>query len=216
MPQRGDLRRLNAREYYAREEMTKGIMAKLRPFLEEGLWKKLDRGRPVTGAQAEKIRLALNRMAIASKGWPLSWPVVRLAPGRLGSPELRYVEIDGIRKVGTPDGVVYMPAPGVAVSAAGRTGPVGFSSHAIDQWMGRTEGACRDVAMALGQPGLVRGVLASVVRDGAVESGAGGGLFLAEMHKGEAIGYFPLAACEVDGGLAWVCKTFLTPEMRRA
>ena len=34
VPQRGDLRRMSAKDYYAREEMTRGIMPKSRPFVE--------------------------------------------------------------------------------------------------------------------------------------------------------------------------------------
>ena len=218
VPQRGDLRRMSAKDYYAREEMTRGIMAKLRPLLDPGLWMKLDRGKPISAAQAEQIRLALGRMAVSSAGWPFSWPVVKMLPKRVGAKhpaaEFRYVEIDSVRKVDTPDGAVYVPAPGRAVAVGGRTGLVGFSSHAIDQWMSRTEGASRDVAVELGLPELVREVLASVVRGGAVDAGARG-MYLVQKHEGEPIGYFPLAACDVGGESAWVCKTFLTPEMRR-
>ena len=226
VPQRGDLRRMSAKDYYAREEMTRGIMAKLRPLLEPGLWMKLDRGKRISAAQAEQIRLALGRIAVSSAGWPFSWPAVKMLPRRVGAKhlprrvgakhpaaEFLYVEVEGIRKVNTPDGAVYMPAPR-AVTAAGRSGIVGFSSHAIDQWMSRTEGASRDVAVELGLPELVREVLASVVRGGAVDAGARG-MYLVQKHEGEPIGYFPLAACDVGGESAWVCKTFLTPEMRR-
>jgi len=217
VPQRcGDLRGLSARDYYAREEMSRGILGKLRPLLDPGLWKKLDRGKPIGGDQAEEVLKALGRVAVGSKCWPFSWPVVRMRPKSVGArrpaAEFQHVRVDGIPKVATPDGCVFVPTRRT-VAVGGREGVVGFSRHAVEQWLARTHYAVRHVAGRLGLPELAMRTLEAAVLDGVVEPGAHGPC-LAVTHEGEAVGYFPLARTEVGGRDAWVCKTFLRPGMR--
>ena len=219
IPRRGDLRGLSARDYYAQEEMTRGILGKLRPLVEPGLWKKLDRGKPISGEQAEEIGRALGSIAVRSKCWPFSWPVVRMTPKGVGAKrpaaEFRHVRVEGMPKVATADGNVFVPTQ-QKVEADGRSGTVGFSSHAIEQWLARTNYSARHIAMRLGEPGLAMKFLASVVRGGAVECGQHGPCLAIMTTCGEtkALGYFPLVPTSVGGQDAWVCKTYLHPGMR--
>lgn len=213
-----DLRGLSAKSYYAHRGMTAGLYGRIRESLPPNLWIKLDRGRFLTKKQQDKIVKALHRVMANDSNWPYSWPDITirfaLVSGRLQA--RLSVKVITMPKASSSDGTLYFPLPEhprPLVSADGFTGRVGFSSHAIDQMIARTD--IREVCAILRGPTAISEIMSAVLKGGVVEQGAYGPCLAVRLEHGKTLGYFPIKRASLsDGGSLWVCKTFLEPEMR--
>jgi len=214
---KGDLRGMKAREYYAHERMTKNVVAACRRHLDHNLWVKLDRCKPVTKGQAEKIEDALNRAAVEQPEWPFAWPHVKFNFVDLGCSRpgimVEWVEVRRMPKVESGLGTAYTPNTEDTVSFGGRDGMVVYSKHALEQLVNRVPWLRESGAIKY-TPSLVQDVLRDVASAGVVERGAYGPCLVVRSQGGTTLGFFPMVSDVLDGKPVWVCKTFLSPGMR--
>lgn len=213
-----DLRGMSAKAYYAHQGMTTGLYRRIRESMPANLWTKIDRGRFLTEGQQEKVVEALHRVMVNDSHWPYSWPDITIGFTRVNGrfqTRLR-VKVITVPKESCSDGTLYFPLPEhpqPLVSADGFMGRVGFSSHAIDQMIARSN--TREYAILHG-PTVVSRILSAVLKEGIVEHGAYGPCLVVKNGE-ETRGYLPIKRASLpDGRALWVCKTFLEPGMRGA
>lgn len=212
-----DLRGMSAKSYYAHKGMTSGLYRRIREALPANLWTKLDRGRLMTKGQRDKVVDALHRV-MATDPWPYSWPdiIVKFVTTSGQIRSKLNVKVVTMPKSSSADGTLYflLPEhPQPLVTADGFTGRVGFSSHAIDRMIARSN--TREHAVRYG-PTIVSALLSAILEAGIVEHGVHGPCLVTK-NGGETRGYFPITRTSLpDGRDLWACKTFLEPGMRGA
>lgn len=212
-----DLRGLSAKAYYAHKGMTAGLHRRIRESMPNNLWIRLDRGRFLTEGQQCRIAEALNRVMVNDPNWPYSWPDITVAIARVnGRLQTRLsVEVITMPKEPGSDGTLYFPLPEhpkTLVSAGGFTGHVGFSSHAIDQMISRSD--LRETTALLRGPTVISEIMSIVLKEGAVERGAHGPCLVIKTKDGKTLGYLPIKRTSLSDRSLWVCKTCLDPDMR--
>jgi len=212
------LRGLSFREYQLFQRFNvKDILRQARILMGQELWTKLDRCRPVSRQQYQRIGQFVRQAAVSRvSDYPYHYPQVRFglqstsAPGGRKGIVLKSVALKSLEKIVSDLGQVYFfPGADEPIDIDGRSGRVGFATHAIERFQERLSELAEYYAS---EPSLLLWLVAHIVQDRDIRIGHRPMLSFVIPHDGtrEAVGHFSLEY--VDG--YWLATSFVLPGMR--
>ena len=204
----GSLKGMPAKIYYFVQAILqpKSVLSKAARYLDDGLWTKFDRNKPISQRQAAKVLAALNKTLMDdTPDFPFNIAVARLGSRAvLGMTKrvyyIREICTSSLQSMPTELGNAYIPDPDTKLKYQDQEGIVTFSRHAIERMMERIPNL---TTFCLEQPLAPVIILGRAIRS-IPEHGAG--LMLPVLP----FGYFPVVFAPQN---VWVCTSFLTPEM---